>query len=468
MKDNNLDNKLILYELNEVPKRIIDLYIGLYPKSNFAKILSKGIFLETITKDDGELHPWSTWPTVHRGVNNFLHNIRYINQDLTKTFNYKPIWEILVDNEINVGIFGSLQSFPPLYNDKVCFYLPDTFAPSPKAFPSDLMEFQKFNLDVVGENKAISRKITFNQINSFLRLINKNIISKQSAFNAVNHILKEKINHKYKTRRSLLQPELSFDLFFNNLNFYSPNFSTYFTNHVAGMMHRYWKDLFPQDFKLEKTTIDSFYSQSILKAMSIADVQIGRLINLSEKENYDIWIISSMGQSSINRGDYIPELVIRDISKLIKILKLDVNAYTLLPAMQPDICIDCLDGFHLTKLRKSIKQLKDSNGNLILEERYEPVGLRLNLSIQRSKAVIKDQELIFEIKKYDLKETGFQIIKRNIGTGYHIPKGIFIAYGNKSIKIFKKKSQLIDTCKICPTILKFFGFNKLDYMMDPL
>ena len=41
------------------------------PKSCFAKILKKGIYKVTSTRDDGELHPWSTWPTVHRGTPNF-------------------------------------------------------------------------------------------------------------------------------------------------------------------------------------------------------------------------------------------------------------------------------------------------------------------------------------------------------------------------------------------------------------
>ena len=31
----------------------------------------------------GELHPWSTWPTVHRGVTNETHRINFINQDLS-------------------------------------------------------------------------------------------------------------------------------------------------------------------------------------------------------------------------------------------------------------------------------------------------------------------------------------------------------------------------------------------------
>ena len=90
------NQRILLYELNEVPKKLIDLYVKIKPKSSFAKILKKGIVLNTKSNDDGELHPWSTWPTVHRGVTNKLHNIRYINQDLSIANKYKPIWEILI------------------------------------------------------------------------------------------------------------------------------------------------------------------------------------------------------------------------------------------------------------------------------------------------------------------------------------------------------------------------------------
>ena len=79
-----------------------------------AKIIKEGSFLETYTSDQEELHPWSTWPTVYRGVNNKLHNIRYINQDLTSADKkYPPVWQILEKNNIDIGIFGTLQSYPP-------------------------------------------------------------------------------------------------------------------------------------------------------------------------------------------------------------------------------------------------------------------------------------------------------------------------------------------------------------------
>ena len=105
--------KLIIYELNEVPRKLLDFYIQSKPSSAFAEIVSNGFISDTYTNDTGELHPWSTWPTVHRGVNNKIHKIKYINQSLSKASYYKPIWEILSENNINIGVFGSLQSYPP-------------------------------------------------------------------------------------------------------------------------------------------------------------------------------------------------------------------------------------------------------------------------------------------------------------------------------------------------------------------
>ena len=105
---------LIIYELNEVPKKIIDYYVKIKPDSNLNKLIIKGTFIETTTDDIGELHPWSSWPTVHRGVDNSMHKIKFINQNLEIAKNYPPIWELLIKEKISIGIFGSLQSYPPI------------------------------------------------------------------------------------------------------------------------------------------------------------------------------------------------------------------------------------------------------------------------------------------------------------------------------------------------------------------
>ena len=127
----------------------------------------------------------------------------------------------------------------------------------------------------------------------------------------------------------------------NHLKKYKPNFSTFFTNHLAGMMHRYWFDYFPEDFYNHPRKRSHFKKTSILKALEIADSQIKTLIEFAKKNDYDVWIASSMGQDFIKREKYIKELFLKKPNKLLQSLELDISDYKFLPSMYPDINIEC-------------------------------------------------------------------------------------------------------------------------------
>jgi len=454
-----MNKKLILYELNEVPKKVIDIFVKFNKHSALGKILNESSYFDTFTIDEGELHPWSTWPTFHRGVSNNIHGIKYINQDLQYSSKFPPLWEILVENDLKVGVFGSLQSFPPIKHKNMQFYLPDTFAPNEEAFPEDLKEFQKFNLLMTNKNKAISRNIDLQSIRSFMRFLSKNKITLKSYLKISSHLLKENYEPKYKKRRSLLQPIIGFDLYFKLLKKYQPNFTTFFTNHVAGMMHRYWRDLFPEDFGLDLSDVDSFHKNSIFESMKIADKQIQCLKDFADKNNYSFCIASSMGQESIKRGKYIPELFINDFRLVSKALKIDPYSYEILPAMQPDICIKCKTYEALELLRMQLPNIIDTSKNQIFIERYNPVGLYLNLSIKRSKTCSQNKKIQILEKIYDLTELGFELIARDQGTGYHVPEGILIMYGDIAKKYNNLTQRSFDSRKFAPLILDYFDLT---------
>ena len=63
-----------------------------------------------------------------------------------------------------------------------------------------------------------------------------------------------------------------------------------------------------------------------------------------------------MGQDSIDWKDWVPELFIGNIKKLIKGLNLEINNYKLLPAMHPDLCIECIDQQSKIELEKNINK----------------------------------------------------------------------------------------------------------------
>src|SRR5690606_30822837 len=102
--------------------------------------------------------------TMHRGVDNDVHNIRFINQDLSSARAWPPLWEILVANRRTVGIVGSLQSYPPLQHEHCLFHVPDTFAKGPETIPARYRAFQALNLELTRENKAVASTVRLSEL----------------------------------------------------------------------------------------------------------------------------------------------------------------------------------------------------------------------------------------------------------------------------------------------------------------
>ena len=62
-------------------------------------------------------------------------------------------------------------------------------------------------------------------------------------------ILGERFDETRVSRRPIFQGILFWEVFRKLFDCNRPPaFTSFFTNHVAGIMHRYWRDVFPEDF----------------------------------------------------------------------------------------------------------------------------------------------------------------------------------------------------------------------------
>ena len=108
-----MTRRIVLFELNEVPWRIVDEYVADHPGSALSRMLPRSRCYTTITADRGHLSPWTTWPTLHRGVNDEQHMIGSFGQDRTQVdVSFPPVWHLLHTAGVSVGICGTLHSFP--------------------------------------------------------------------------------------------------------------------------------------------------------------------------------------------------------------------------------------------------------------------------------------------------------------------------------------------------------------------
>jgi len=451
---------LMVYELNEVPWRVIDWYVRRNTDSALGQILGSAATFTTVTHDEGELHPWTTWPTFHRGVTNSKHNIRFINQSMKDAEGYPPVWETLKFAGKRVGLFGSLQSYPPPKTGGYEFYVPDTFAPGPETWPVKYEAFQRFNLHQTQQDGAQSKPFQFDssRAGDLLGMFQSGLrIS--TCLTLANHLIRERTNHLYRTRRSVMQAVVAFDMFQDALKHSRPDFSTFFTNHVAGMMHRFWKYTFPEDFAYEiKTNEDKFHAESIGFAMAIADAQIGALMRYVKSRSGRLLVVASMGQEAIDRGAYLGEWRIINAPMLLKAIGWNSPIRNLL-AMQPDFNFALNSESDAEHFLISTARLVDAEGQSIWK-RAQRIGATVNLGLAPSELALKTGEVYLrtdgpEKLRIAIADLGIECLRRDPGTGYHQPRGALFLYGN-GIHSNNARTE-VDLTSVRPALLQMMG-----------
>src|SRR5215468_8012532 len=102
---------VILLEANEIPRRLVEDHIARRPDGALAALVERSNTWVTECEDELELDPWISWPTLHRGVIDSRHGIHHLGQSLeTADEKYPPVWRLLTEAGVDVGVFGSLHS----------------------------------------------------------------------------------------------------------------------------------------------------------------------------------------------------------------------------------------------------------------------------------------------------------------------------------------------------------------------
>ena len=434
MTDGNFDvpvtgTPVILYELNEVSWQVVDWYIGRNPHGNFANILGMSRSYTTVTTDVGELHPWVTWPTLHRGVDNRSHGIEFLNQDLTRASEFPPVWETAAKAGKRVGVFASLQSYPPPPDDAYAFYIPDTFAPQPGTIPPECRPFQMLNLRQTALDGGIVSDVKPSRELATLMLGLVRIgLSLSTVLALARQVILEKINPLYKSRRSIMQAPIAFDVFKHLLHRTKPEFTTFFTNHVAGMMHRYWKHAFPEEFQYTLTSDeDRLKAKNIQRAMDVADYQLGYLLDYITRTDGTLIVASSMGQEAVFRSGGDQARII-DVPAFVRAIGFSGDYRSNL-AMHPDFNFE-FDTPEDAGRFASLVEAATFAGGRRLCYKVNLVNRTLNFGLAQPPEGMDnyvERPSGGGVKEgISFAEAGIKRFKRDVGTGYHQPRGILL------------------------------------------
>ncbi len=464
-----MQKKIILFELNEVPLKIIRFFIKARPHSALAKIFPHSTQYETYTEDGGHLSPWVTWPTLHRGVTNHQHGISDFGQPLQEVDQqFPPVWKILADNGVRTGVGGSLHSYVPGQSfEKYAFYIPDIFAKEPTCWPKHLESFQAFCLGMARESaKNVSNKVPMAQALDMMRNMRGIGLRASTLASIAGQLFEERLQPWKLVRRRTYQSVLAFDAFLKQLQVTKPDFSTFFTNHVASSMHRYWQASFPEDYS--EVTFDEEWLQTyhgeIIYAMHKADLMLAKLVEFVDaNDGYSLVIASSMGQHAVESRPTETLLYVTEPERFMQAMGMQREAWELRPAMFPQLNVRIADEQQRANFERKARTIQ-VNG-VALNMRAASDGF---FSLNFGQENITDFVVSIDGKEQVSTEIGINnvVIQDKVGvTAYHIPQGSMLIYDGKA-PTASGVSQ-ISTCDICPTILQNYGVKAPAYMNKP-
>jgi hypothetical protein len=459
--------KIIFFELNEVPFSIIDYYCKKYPQSTLARILPKTYQYETVTEDVGHLSPWITWPTVHRGVTNVKHNIKDFGEDLSKVDGeFPPIWKILKKSGISTGVFASMHSFPiPADYKEYSFYVPDPFAGDSSSHPSNLIPFQKFNLAMSRKSgRNVDTGIDLKSAASAALSMPAIGIKAKTLVEVAGQIVKERSQPWIKTRRRTYQSVMAFDVYMNLLRKTKPQFSTYFSNHAASTMHRYWAATFPDHYKeyhLDKEW-QSTYSGEIDFVMNKFDDFLETLLAfVNANQEYKLVVLSSMGQKATVAEEVRSESYCKDFGKWMEWLGLKQDEWEPRFAMHPQYNMQIVKEEKIKEICDKLDQLYINGKPISYREKEGFFSLDLgHKNLPDDFAVFKGEKVPFQT----LGLTNEPIDDHTGSTAYHIPEGSLLIYDPQETSVKNSRVSGISTTAVAPSILQNFKLEVPAYM----
>lgn len=435
-------NPLLLLEINEIPWRVVDRFRTDPRFPRFAAFFDSAETYTTHTVDSGTLQPWVTWPSFHRGMPNDEHGIRNVGQD-PATFGGVPIWDEFRARGHSVGVFGSLQSWPPKDPGAGGFWVPDTFAQDARCIPSYLEPLQRFNLRLVGENgRVVSSNVSLGRdvLDVALSLPRLGIRPKTLVALA-RQLLAERRDPTFVARRPIFQGVLFWDVFrklFDPMR--PPALTTFFTNHVAGVMHRYWSHAFPEDFPERDPATPRPHAATMDFAIGLVDEILGEAMAWARRNpSLRVVFATSMGQHAVHHPEFEGyEAAVPALPKLIRAIGVPDGAWQPLLAMVPESALNVSDRSLRQRIAETLRAATTPSGKQLFW--VEEIGESLSIMIHTPR--LPDiREGIVRLGRVDapadsppvawrFEDAGIAMLKVEVGSAHHQPEGILAVHGD--------------------------------------
>lgn len=301
--------RLIILEVNEIPKRVLDWWIEREPASATARLLATGAITETTLRDElpRDLYPSQSWASIAMGVPYKDHGVFWYGDP--KPSEYPFYWQAAAAAGKTVGLMGVLHSSPraehaagPNYR----FVVPDLFGDDASTHPTKLEPIQELNLRMTRQSARVaSVRPGLADLGGAYSFARNGV--KASTWAEVSMMAAQVARGAWnKERLRVAQSLLAVDVFERQVEEHDPDLAVMFANHVAAFMHRYWAATFPEDWPDGSGYSAEWVAEhagELPYAMQAFDRILDQLVTLASATDRELYVVSSMGQKADNTVD---------------------------------------------------------------------------------------------------------------------------------------------------------------------
>ena len=459
------NTKLVVVEANEVPLKVFRRFADRNRFSNIAKLLADSSVITTEADDVPIefLYPSQTWASFNTGVSYAKHRINWYNDP--KPTEYPLYYKILADNGRSVGLVNSLHTAPSeegMANSQIKFLIPDIYAKNSLVKPLKYSAFQKFNQELSNKNRRVSSlRLGLREIQMGIRLPSLGV-RLGTLLNTAKLLGQVATKRVTKERLRNIQFMLTADMFVKLLKQNEVDLAVFFTNHIAGNMHRYWYASFPDEYSGDAYYEDKWierHLREIQHAVFLFDSFIGKMMKFCRSTGRVLIIVSSMGQYANPKLDVTKDVcyVIEDLPQFVEAFGVQRDKYDPQLAMYPQYTLKFKNAQDATSAFRTFQtfQKEPPAGIKIYPDLNDKI---LTLSVHIAKDTFEVLGKMKTISELGVKAESIS----DHHSGKHHPDGTLII--NPRGSTTKERATYLE---FAPAILDFFGVRRPEYMLNP-
>ncbi len=374
----------------------------------------------------------------------------------TSVIKTKRVWDIAEENEMSVGIYGWLVTYPPRKVNG--FLIPCWLATSPATYPSSLEFIKKLELGFKGKYRvgisgylsaAIAALTSGANLSTLIGL----------AVNMFGKLIFRRGPSRSEWMLRVFSMKLRMELFDRLVQKFRSDFSAVVISEIDNLSHRYWGYFEPDKFDHITDNQIKKYGDVIPKIYEEADRSIGHILK-SVDDDTSVFVISDHGFQALTTP-----LRINPHELFLGTKYQNIFSHWYIGA---ELCLKSTHGAGAHKLLDEafhyIKDclIKDKNIPLFEIDREGPtvVKVKVNKEVLDLPSLMTDS---CQVGDRNVKFPEIMAEGANLMTGFHAPEGIFIARGKNICQ--NKTIQNASVLDVTPTILRLLNLP-LDEQMD--